>query len=111
MNVRPECDCVARGSVGADDIELHLIRGDKVTDGKFHNSFNSELGSFNDKDTTGTVFAMYDDVTVCFQFQDLRIEKWGVWKDKRIGRLIPPYSTRLQQRFGASSSALVRTDS
>jgi hypothetical protein len=44
---------------------------------------------------------MYDGVTVCFQFQDLRIEKWGAWKDKRIGRLIPPYSTRLLQRFGA----------
>ena len=27
--------------------------------------------------------------------------KWGDWKNKRIGRLIPPYSTRLQQRFGA----------
>jgi hypothetical protein len=101
VNVRPECDCVARGDGSTDDIQLYLIRGDKVTDSKFHKSFNSELGCFNEKDTTGTVFAMYDGVTVCFQFQDLRIEKWGAWKDKRIGRLIPPYSTRLLQRFGA----------
>lgn len=101
VNLRPECDCVARGKGGIDEVKLYLIRGDKVPDKDFHKTFNTEFGNFIDKDTTGTVFAMYKGVTVCFQFQDLRIEKWGDWKDKRIGRLIPPYSTKLQQRFGA----------
>lgn len=101
VNVRPECDCVARDGVGADEVELYLIRGNKVTDSSFHTNFNSTFGNFNDRDTNGTVFAMHEGVTVCFQFQDLHIGQWGDWRGKRIGRLIPPYSTRLQQRFGA----------
>ena len=44
---------------------------------------------------------MYDGVTVCFQFKELQIGKWTEWQDKRIGRLIPPYSTKLQQRFAS----------
>lgn len=101
VNVRPECDCVARDGQDVDKVKLYLIRGDKVTDNNFHKTFNADLGNFNDRDTSGTVFAIYDGVTVCFQFQDLQIGEWADWKGKRIGRLIPPYSTKLQQRFGA----------
>lgn len=101
VNVRPQCDCVDRDGAGADSIEIYLIRGDKVTDKNIHDTFNLNSGNFNDRDTNGTVFAMYEGATVCFQFKDLKIVKWGEWKDKRIGRLIPPYSTKLQQRFGA----------
>jgi len=101
VNVRPECDCIPRNGGGDDSIDIYLIRGDKVSDKKFHDTFNTDFGNFNDKDTNGTVFAMYDGVTVCFQFKELQIGKWTEWQDKRIGRLIPPYSTKLQQRFAS----------
>lgn len=101
VNLRPECDCVARDGESVEDIKLYLIRGDKIADSKFHDTFDAAFGNFRDKDTTGTVFAMHDGITVCFRFNDFRIEKWGDWKSKRIGRLIPPYSTKLQQRFAS----------
>lgn len=101
VNIRPECDCIAREGEGADEIQIYLIRGSKVTDRRFHNTFNADFGNFSDRDTTSTIFALYDGTTVCFQFQDFKIAKWGDWKAKRIGRLIPPYSTKLQQRFAA----------
>lgn len=101
VNIRPECDCVPRNGQSIDDIELYLIRGNKISDDKFHDTFDESFGNFRDKDTTGTVFAMHEGITVCFQFNDFRIEKWKDWKIKRIGRLIPPYSTKLQQRFAS----------
>lgn len=101
VNLRPECDCVARDGAGEDEIILYLIGGSKVSDNNFHKTFNSDAGNFIDKEITGTVFAMHEGVTVCFQFKDFQTARWGDWKDKRIGRLIPPYSTKLQQRFAS----------
>lgn len=100
INIRPECDCVSRDKP-VEELDLYLIRGDKITDNNFHKTFDYEFGNFIDKETTGTVFSMHDGNSVCFQFKSLHIKKWKECKEKRIGRLIPPYSTKLQQRFAA----------
>jgi hypothetical protein len=39
--------------------------------------------------------------TVSFQFAELLVEESGGWMTNRIGRLLPPYLTRLQQRYAA----------
>ncbi|AMP06516.1 hypothetical protein [Collimonas pratensis] len=101
INVRPECDCVARDGESADSIELYLVRGDAIPEDKLHDSYASEFGNFKETDTTSVVFAMGNGVTVRFQFKALKIASWGEWKGRRIGRLIPPYSTKVQQRFAA----------
>ncbi|MED5615788.1 hypothetical protein [Janthinobacterium sp. P210005] len=101
VNIRPECDCVARDGVGENDITIYLIKGNKVTDNGFHKLYNAQMGNFLDKETTTTIFAMYNGITVCFQFNDFRTATWGEWKASRIGRLVPPFSTKLQQRFAA----------
>ena len=35
-----------------------------------------------------------------FLFKDLHIINWKSMKGKRIGRLLPPYITSIQQRYG-----------
>jgi len=44
---------------------------------------------------------MLDGISFCFQFKNLIVGEWKEWKDRRIGRLLPPYLTRLQQRYSA----------
>jgi len=101
VNIRPECDCVARDGKSEDDISIYLIRGSKVGDTAFHKSYNEVMGNFNDRETSTTIFAMYEGITVCFYFNDFQTAQWGEWKGRRIGRLVPPFSTKLQQRFAA----------
>src|SRR3546814_19275093 len=37
----------------------------------------------------------------CFDFKKLQIGTWEDWKTHRQGRLLPPFSTRLQQNYAA----------
>ena len=38
--------------------------------------------------------------SVQFDFRKFRVQKFSELKDQRIGRLLHPYLTRIQQRFG-----------
>ena len=37
----------------------------------------------------------------CFSLRDIKTEKWKDIKDNRIGRLLPPYITKVQQKYAA----------
>jgi len=50
-------------------------------------------------DNQSIVFNIIDGKTYNFKFKDLTINKWSAIKDKRVGRLLPPYITRIQQRY------------
>lgn len=45
------------------------------------------------------VFAAGDGRSIDFDFKQLRIEKFETWKSQRVGRLLHPYVTRIQQRY------------
>lgn len=44
---------------------------------------------------------MYDEKTIVFSMKKLEKMKWSDLKDFRIGRLLPTYLTRLQQRYAS----------
>ena len=52
-----------------------------------------------ESDSNTIIFSMLEGRSYDFRFKDLVIENWGQLKDKRIGRLLPPYITRLHQRY------------
>lgn len=60
-----------------------------------------------ERDNEAIVYAMYDGKHISFRFKsDLKIKEWSGnqgWKDKRIGRLLPPFLTRLLERYAAYS--------
>lgn len=101
INIRPECDCVARDGAALDKVMLYLIRGSKATAPALVRLFNREHGHLSDHDAVTTVFAMFEGETVQFQMKDLVLREWGEIKDNRKGRLIPPYITKIQQRYAA----------
>jgi hypothetical protein len=101
INIRPECDCIARNGMSSDDIELYLLKGSKLTSGQVSRAYEQTYGVLQDRDNETMIFAMRDGATVTFKFKDLSLKKWGEFKGLRIGRLLPPFLTRLQQRYSA----------
>jgi hypothetical protein len=99
INIRPDCDCVARDGTQQDSVDLYLLEGSKLTPGQI--KYDERHGLIQEKDTECIIFPMYGGVCVSFQFKNLHLKPWGEWKQRRIGRLLPPFLTRLQQRYSA----------
>jgi hypothetical protein len=98
INIRPDCDCVIRGDMG--DVDLYLLKGVKLTNRDF-NALNVERGNFSERDDEAIIFAMHDGASVSFKLKDIHVKKWSEIKAKRIGRLLSPFLTRVQQRYSS----------
>ena len=114
INIRPDCDCIPGRNVTdgeAEDVDLYLLRGSKLSDKQEKKKYRKEYGNFEEIDNQSIVFSITDGKTYDFRFKDLSIKKWSDIKDKRIGRLLPPYITRMQQRYALylQRSGLPRT--
>lgn len=96
LNIRAQCDLVRDKNP-----ELYCLKG-RVID---ENTINTEEGipfqngEFREKKTHAIVSCIDDGKIIEFLFQDLKIKKWNELKEKRIGRLLPPYITRIQQQY------------
>jgi hypothetical protein len=101
LNIRPDCDCIARDGAAQDTIDLYLIKGSKWTKKAVIENFNRQYGNLQEKDNEAVVFGVIDGTTISFNFKDLVIQPWGAWKTSRKGRLLSPYLTRVQQRYAA----------
>ena len=100
LNLRPDCDCVPRND--GEDIKLYCIEGTKINPDKlFENGiYDSKNGRFNEQIDNAIVFGAIDGNCIDFRFKKLQIIPFSEVKNKRKGRLIHPYITRIQQRFG-----------
>jgi hypothetical protein len=101
VNIRPDCDCIAREGEVQAEVKAYLLKGSKVTNTKVVERMNPKYGTISESDTESVIFGMKAGTTVSFQFGELRVEASGEWMAIRIGRLLPPYLTRLQQRYSA----------
>lgn len=98
INIRAECDCLH----GSDGTELYLLRAKEVQDAE--SLINPTFGNFTDeRDGEAIVYAMFEGRTVAVQFKDMKVKTIkSMAKDyKRVGRLLPPFLTRVQQRYAA----------
>lgn len=98
LNLRPDCDCVPRDGQMRDAVELYCIEGKVVRESELVKGF--EKGHFRERDDQSIVFAMTRQwKSFRFRFKNLRLRCFGDIKDQRIGRLLHPYLTRIQQRY------------
>ena len=97
INIKAQCD-LQRDT----DPSLYLIVGQELiqkANGKIDNIHFSK-GEFIEKSNHSVVAFIDGGKIVEFSFNmDLTIKKWSEYKEKRIGRLLPPYITRIQQRY------------
>ena len=98
LNIRPDCDCVPRDDLKRDDVELYCIKGKKMRESEVTRAFGG--GHFRERPDQSIVFAATEGRSIRFRFKDLRVKTFGELRDQRIGRLLHPYLTRIQQRYG-----------
>lgn len=99
LNIRPDCDCVCRSE--NEDPELYLLKGTPLKPKEVEEKLKRDKGLFIERDDEAIVFAIYDGKSIAFKLKALYLKKWSEVKDKRIGRLLAPFSTRVQQRYSA----------
>ena len=98
INIRAECDCLH----GSDDTDLYLLRAKEVEGAE--KQINTEFGNItSEKDNEAIVYAMFGGTTFSVKFKDMKIMKIKkIGQDAtRVGRLLPPFMTRVQQRYAA----------
>lgn len=100
INIRPDCDCIPRlGVKTADDVELYCLQGKRLSEEKVRRSYQN--GHFQEKVWESISFSLHEGRTVQFDLRKLQEVKFSDVKDKRIGRLIHPYITRIKQRYAS----------
>ncbi|OQB31725.1 MAG: hypothetical protein BWY08_00263 [Bacteroidetes bacterium ADurb.Bin174] len=103
LNIRPDCDIIR----GEDKTELYCLKGRVVDETKINNkskdAIKFEKGSFINKITNTYIPFIDNGLIIEFLFYDLKIKKWKDIKNDRIGRLLPPYITRVQQNYSLYS--------
>ena len=100
INIRPDCDCVPRENVEtADDVELYCLKGKKLSEEKLSESYQN--GHFQERVWESISFSLHEGKTVRFDLRKLEKIKFSKIKDKRVGRLIHPYITRIKQRYAS----------
>lgn len=99
INIRPDCDCIPRE--GVNDPELYLLKGSSLGPSAMSKQLERDRGLVTERDDEAIVFALHEGKTVSFKLREIRISKWSEVKDKRVGRLLPPFATRVQQRYAA----------
>lgn len=99
LNIRAQCDLVRSSNI--DEIELYCLNGRVVEEKKLNKKngipFNS--GQFIEKVNHAVIPFLDEGCIIEFHFRDLKIKKWKKVKSSRIGRLLPPYINRIQQRY------------
>ena len=99
INIRPDCDCIPRGELTLDEVDLYCIEGTAMEPAELRKKYRSRGGYLMERVNQAIVFAAGDGKSVDFDFRQLRIEKFKKWKNHRIGRVLHPYVTRIQQRY------------
>jgi len=92
LNIRPQCD-LSR----SDDV--YCIKGNVVPKDKENNNFNKKMGQFDETINKAVIPFIDNGKRIDFSFKDIISIKFIDVKGQRIGRLLPPHITRIQQRF------------
>ncbi len=102
INIRAACDLIRdrrNSNSSLDDVTLYLIRGQKLSNNQLSNLYDSNYGYLKDGDTSGTIFPIVKGKAITFQFKELSQKTWREVSSNRIGRLLPPHITRIQEKY------------
>ena len=98
LNLRPDCDCVPRHDQNIDRVKLYCVEGEEMNDKDIGEKYRN--GHFEERVWESIAFAACEGKSVRFGFNKLRVKRFAEIKNQRVGRLLHPYLTRIQQRYG-----------
>ena len=110
LNLRPDCDCIPRDGGESGDVEVYCVEGKKAGPTNLKKRYQKKTGHFKERVFESVAFAIVDGRSIVFNFRKLRVMKFSKVRKKRVGRLLHPYLTRVQQRYAlyAQRQALPR---
>ena len=97
LNLRPDCDCIPRDGGDVGDIDVYCVEGKRLSPGELRKLFKN--GHFEERVSQSVVFGVIGGKSILFDFGKLRVCKYSEVSDHRVGRLLHPYVTRVQQRY------------
>lgn|GEM_PF-400806 len=99
LNIRAQCDLLRAGDITK--VDLYCLKGRLIDETTINQEGGLSLteGQFLEKINNSIVPFLDGNQIIEFLFRDLKIMKWNDLKDKRVGRLLPPYINRIQQRY------------
>ena len=98
LNLRPDCDCIPRDGDVVDDVDVYCVTGRKLGPSQLSRLFKN--GHFEERISQSVIFAIVDgETSIQFNFKKLVVKKYSEVKARRVGRLLHPYITRVQQRY------------
>ena len=96
LNLRPDCDCVPRDGT-VDEVDLYCVEGKIIRASELSGKYKE--GHFDERVWESIAFSIYNEKSMRFDFRKLHVKQFSELKEKRIGRLLHPYVTRIQQRY------------
>lgn len=98
VNIRPDCDIIREKN------DLYLLKGKEIDETKINSEQNDGIvfnqGNFQEK-INNCIVAFVNGKILSFSLRTLTIKKWNEIKEKRLGRILPPFITKIQQKYSA----------
>lgn len=100
VNIRPDCDIIREKK------DLYLLKGNVIDETTINNEEDNdkkivfENGDFQEK-VNNCFVAFIDGKILCFSMRKIKIKKWNEIKGNRRGRLLPPFITKIQQKYSS----------
>lgn len=94
MNIRPTCDCVSRE--GNSDC-VYLLSCSRLKDSQIIEAF--ENGHYKETIGCAVVGPLYENAVFRIYFKELKREEYSQWKDKKVGRILPPIINHITERY------------
>ena len=92
INIRPLCDLLRNNKNSV----LYCLKGSAIDNPE---ALNRHLGQIIQKASHEIIPYIADKKAICFEFNELVVEEWNTLKERLIGRLLPPFSLHIQQRY------------
>ncbi|MDR1244513.1 MAG: hypothetical protein LBJ98_00855 [Endomicrobium sp.] len=101
INVRPQCDCISRKEGETiDNVKIYLIEGKEIIANELTKKQKSKL--IDDSEISKFVtFPINGGKFIQFDFKEFAIVEFRDYKPYRIGTLLPPFITKLIQKYAA----------
>lgn len=100
LNIRPDCDIIR--DAAKDNKDMYLLEGVIADETKINSEdedcITFDSGEFIEKKNCCYIAFVQGNI-LQFSLRELNIMQWNNIKDNRIGRLLPPYITRVQQKY------------
>jgi len=102
VNIRAACNLIPdrnKPKASLDDVELYLLKGQVVSEKDITKLFLKEYGIFSEADYQAILFPIINGKILDFHFKKIFVKDWRDIKQNRIGRILPPFITKIQQKY------------